>query len=94
MKSVCSKSAVRTPGDALVYVAECNLATIQGMAMTKTRKKGEYTRQISIAQTAVDWIAGMKLPLPQSGRVVEVLNKHGGSVKQWLTQYDVLIPTK
>lgn len=50
------KDRVRTSEEALVYITDCTLATVSGMAMTKSRKKGEYQRQIAIAQTAIDWI--------------------------------------
>lgn len=34
----------------LVYIADCNLATVLGMATLKLKTKYEFNRQISIAQ--------------------------------------------
>ncbi len=52
---------VRTPAAALVYLADCTLATVISLAMKKSRPVGEYRRQISIAQSAVDWIRAFGL---------------------------------
>lgn len=41
---------VRTPEMALAYITDCTLATVASMAMLKSRKKGEFERQINIAQ--------------------------------------------
>lgn len=42
-----------TPGEALAYIADCQLATVGHMAMIKRKSKYEYERQISIAAICV-----------------------------------------
>jgi len=44
------KCKVHDKDKAYAYALDCNLATVAHMAMLKSRKKGEYERQINIAQ--------------------------------------------
>lgn len=67
---------VRSPEQALVYLADCTLATVSSMALLKSRKKSEFKRQIEIAQKAVDWIRDMKID-PAGTRTEEVLSTTG-----------------
>lgn len=46
---------VKSPADALAYALDCTLATVDDMAMKKSRPKSEYARQKSIAQQILDW---------------------------------------
>jgi hypothetical protein len=78
------KCDVRTPEQALAYITDCCLATVSHMAMLKSRKKNEFARQISIAQTACDWIADMKID-PTGTRAAEIVGKM--SVRKWVESY-------
>lgn len=82
------KHEVRSPEQALAYITDCNLATVSSMAMLKSRKKGEYERQISIAQHAVDWMQQFNVS-PGNTRAKEVIEQHNGSVSDWVAKYDV-----
>lgn len=42
-----------TPGAALAYIADCQLATVGHMAMVKRKSVHEYARQKSIAETCI-----------------------------------------
>lgn len=53
------KCDVDSPDKALAFMVDCTLATVEAMALIKSRKKGEYSRQIKIAQSGVDWIKSM-----------------------------------
>lgn len=66
--------------DALVYITDCNLATVCRMAMRKSRSKSEFERQIAIAQSGVDWI--IKFDVPHNGSRVEDVIKIG-TVAEW-----------
>ena len=79
------KCDVRTPEQALAYITDCNLATVSSMAMLKSRKKSEYERQISIAQTALTWM--MQMGVDMSGTRAEEIQD--GDVSKWAAQYDV-----
>jgi hypothetical protein len=81
------KDEVRTPEQALAYMTDCTLATVGHMACGKRRPKHEYARQISIAQTGVDWIRFMHLS-PCGTRAEDVIEKHGASVAEWASQYE------
>lgn len=55
------------------------------MAMLKSRKKGEFERQIAIAQQGIDWIKEMKID-PRTTRAEEIISQ-GMKVAQWAEQY-------
>lgn len=71
----------RSPEQALAYMADCCLATVEHMALLKSRPKQEYIRQISIAQSAVDWI--LTMDVEHSKTRVTQIREHRGNVKLW-----------
>lgn len=75
---------VRTPEQALVYITDCNLATVSHMAMLKSRKKGEFERQINIAQIACDWMRDMRID-PTGTRAEDIIGKK--TVREWVDPY-------
>ena len=75
------KSQVHTPADALAYLTDCTLATVCRMAMRKSRPKGEYERQIAIAEAGVQWMIEMGVPRDTYSRAAEV--EKFGSVAAW-----------
>jgi len=82
------KERVTTPEHALLYLTHCTLATVSNMAMLKSRKKGEYERQIGIAQEGVDWIKGFNISINPIERVYDVLALPTQSVKDWARKYE------
>lgn len=82
------KSSVRTEKEALCYLTECLLATVSSMAMLKSRKKGEYERHISIAQTAVDYLKHFNCLIEIDSRSYKVLSRPSQSVKEWAKDYE------
>ena len=72
---------MRNEGEALVYLIDCTLATVCGMALNKRRPAGEFRRQISIAQKGLDWAIAFRVPL--SSRPKDVVEKFRGSVNEW-----------
>ncbi len=84
---------VRTPEQALLYLAECTLATVADMAAKKTKSKGEFKRQIAIAQSAVDWIRDFNVDFNVhinryiGGRVQDVLALPDQKVETWSKSY-------
>lgn len=79
------KHQVRSPGDALAYITDCTLATVCELAGKKSASKSELRRQISIAQTAIDWMNEMHVDY-SSTRAQQV--KDGdGLVATWAEQY-------
>ena len=81
------KSEIKTLAAALAYVTDCTLATVQSMAILKSRKKTEFKRQIAIAQTAFDWMRDMGVDYSDT-RAADVADA-GGSVEEWVQQYIV-----
>lgn len=55
---------IRSVEGALLYFADCQLATVDELAMKKSRGKGDYDRQKRIAQKMCDKIRY----LPWEGR--------------------------
>ena len=80
------KSQVRTPADALAYMTDCTLATVCSMAMRKSRPKGEYERQIAIAEAGVKWMIEMGVPRNETSRAESV--EKCGSVAAWAKRYE------
>lgn len=78
------KHEVRNEKDALVYITECNLATVCHMTYLKSKSKSEFERQITIAQMGIDWIRSFYEDKHLKCRVGEVLIKMDGSVQAWV----------
>lgn len=78
------KHRVRSFEEALAYITDCNLATVCSMAGKKNRPKHEFERQISIAQTGVDWLLemGADVSTTQAADVI-----FAGSVAKWAEQF-------
>jgi hypothetical protein len=85
------KDRVRTVEEAFAYLTDCSLATVASMALRKSRPKGEYQRQISIAQVAVDWMRFQGYP-SFGTRAEEIIMCYDGSVADWAAQYET--PTR
>jgi hypothetical protein len=79
------KYQVKTVEQALAYLTDCTLATVIDMAMKKRRVKYEFERQISIAQTAFNWMNLMNIDYSHT-RAEDVKNS-GGNVANWAKQY-------
>ena len=79
------KHEVRAPGQALDYITDCCLATVCDMAMKKSRPKGEFARQISIAQTAINWMIDFEIR--PTSRAHEVINEFKGDVGAWSDKF-------
>lgn len=76
------KENVSSEVEALVYLTDCTLATVEGLALKKSASKNEFLRQCSMAQFGVSWIKRSGYPVA-SGRVKEVID-NSGSIKIWL----------
>lgn len=74
---------IKTTEHALGYMVDCTLATVENMAMTKSRKKNEYKRQKSIAQKGVNWLVLNACEYHHT-RVASVIGApHYGSVESY-----------
>ena len=63
---------VQTPEQALVYITDCTLATVDKLAMKTNPPRGELKRQISIAETSIAWIKKFNLDYTNT-RIEDVL---------------------
>jgi len=81
------KYEIRNVKDALAYMVDCTLATVETMALKKSRPKAEYERQKSIAQTGVNFIIDLQVD-PGTTRAADVF-KAGYSVDKWVDQFEV-----
>lgn len=81
------KNNIRTSNDALIYLTDCTLATVEGMAIKKSRLKSEFIRQISITQVGMDYIIYTKIIFPNESRIREIIFMHNGSVAKWASKY-------
>jgi hypothetical protein len=76
------KHTVRTPGEALAYIVDCTLATVETLAMKKSRSKAEFERQVAMGQSGVDWMRSMKVDFSTT-RAKEVVESFNGNVMKW-----------
>lgn len=67
------------------YLTECALATVEKMAMVKRSPKGEFKRQITIAQTGITHLdyQGEEGTLP---RCHEIIGKYRGKVEPFVEE--------
>lgn len=84
------KCDVRNINDAFLYLADCQLATVDGMALIKSRKKSEYIRQISIAQSFIEWIKQYNLNIDTGSRVYNVLATKSQTVEEYVKKFEVI----
>ncbi|HHP5493852.1 TPA: hypothetical protein ACSCYS_004259 [Aeromonas veronii] len=75
-----SKERVRDTGGALAYLTDCTLATVCDLASKKSASKSELNRQISMAQTAIDWMDRFGVDYTGTRAVAA---KKLGSVSAW-----------
>lgn len=68
--------------DALVYLTDCTLATVDDLAMRKRPPVREYRRQKNIAQFGIDWIQTMP-EIPRASRVKDVIDEFAGNVEAY-----------
>lgn len=76
---------VRSAEDALAYITDCTLATVADMASKKSRPKGEYKRQMMIAQKGCDWMQHMDIS-SKGTRAEDIINKQ--TVKEWASRFE------
>jgi hypothetical protein len=87
----------RTAMETIMYLTECTLATVGSMAIKKSRSKSEYGRQISIAQTGIDFLnrecsADWKDYISRHlyvGRVLEIMDGKL-TVASWVMKYEII----
>jgi len=82
------KCDVKSPEDALLYLADCQLATCEDLASKKSRGASDYDRQKNIAQLFCNWISDFKVNVDEGNRVGLVKLKEN-SVEEYLREYDV-----
>lgn len=76
-----TKDRVHTLEQAFAYVLDCNLATVSDMALKKNPPKGEFLRQISIAQDMLEWAVDFGVDV--TGTRAEKILKQRLSVAEW-----------
>lgn len=79
-----TKDNLRNEIDALAYLTECTLATVSDLASKSKPPKGELRRQISMAQTGINWVKVFVKPGMKCGnaRVQQIID-NGLSVEDW-----------
>jgi len=81
------KSTVGNAEQALAYITDCTLATVEHMASLESKRKGhEYRRQIAIAQCAIGWIQKFGVDYSET-RAKEVVERFNGDVAKWAESY-------
>ena len=88
-----NKNNIRTAEDALAYYTDCTLATVCDMAMTKSRKVGEYQRQKNMAQGMCDLLRDLKIT-DEHNRYNDVMKcANVGGVELWAKDIEIRFNT-
>ena len=82
---------VQSVDDAFIYIAECNVAIVEHLAILKSKSKYVFDRQKTICQFMIDWIIEFELVYSDGTRVSEVIDKHDCSVESFV---DTITGTK
>jgi len=77
-------SEVINPEQALLYLLDCNLATVEYYSTVKKISKSEFKRQIEIAQKTLDWVCAFRIELESNSRAKEIKDNCNHSVEEWL----------
>lgn len=75
---------ISSPEQGLEYIVSCTLATVESLALKKSRPKGEYQRQIGIAQKGVDLLKKFNVDLQDLGDFVNAVK-----VKKYVKNFEV-----
>lgn len=85
MGDMVARFDVKTKDDVIAYLIDCTLATVEDMAMKRSRSKTEYTRQKRIAEHGIKWAMSMGVDLSTT-RAVDVID---GNVDLWAEGFEV-----
>ena len=66
--------------EAFSYFLDCQLATVEEMAMKKSTPKSGFNRQIAIAQKMYDFVDHKGIEVSSGSRAIDVSNGFRGSV--------------
>ena len=81
---------IRDAVDLVLYIADCQLATVDSLALTKSRSKSSYERHKSIAGVLVREIVRLGVDvkkLDEGNRVLDVIK--AGSVDKYVEEFEV-----
>lgn len=72
--------------EAMVYMTECTLATVEELSCKKSYSKSEspilLRRQINIVQIGLNQVERSKIHV-RGGRVIDIFQNHDGDVERW-----------
>lgn len=75
--------------EALAYMTECELATVEELAVRKTKSRRAYDRHIAIAQVGVDWLVrSQDWVIEMTCRPRVITENYEGSVRAWAEQME------
>lgn len=85
-----SKDNIRDHIDALIYMTECTLATVEHMMCIKSKTKSEFQRQKNIAQVGID---SFKIYINDSDKAKRCLRffeiiKNKLTVEEWVKKHE------
>lgn len=79
-----TKDRINSIEDALAYLVDCTLATVEDFCLKKRVVKSDFERHILIAQTALD--SAVRFGSNLSGTRGEEIVSTGLTVEQWAEQ--------
>lgn len=73
---------VKNEKEALAFLLDCTLATVETMAMKKSRLKGEFDRQKGIAEKAMGWCVQFNVDISTT-RAHDICVRYKGDIDRW-----------
>lgn len=79
---------IKNSYDALVYFADCQLATVEDCMVKKSTPIGDFRRHIAIAQKMIDQLVKLKITLSNGHRAKEIIEKYDTVVMKYVIDND------
>ena len=80
------KDQVLGPVDALVYLMDCQLATVCNVVGKRSSPQCDIKRHISIAQQGIDWMRAHSVNF-EGTRAEDVVRLFDGRVEDWARKF-------
>jgi hypothetical protein len=87
LKKLLTYETASSHEEFVVYLVECQLATVATMACAKRINKSEYARHLLIAQNGIDYIKNNMLAYPEYMRINKILMSESKTVEDWAKRY-------
>ena len=87
LRKLLTKESVNCDEEAIVFLVECELATVATIASHKKINQSEYKCHLSIAQFGIDYIKNNMLAYCEYMRINIIISSKSKNVEEWAKRY-------